>query len=54
MRDIGRQQRDLHFRRTGIGLTLLVLLDDLTFLFGAQSHLALPKKTAADLVSSVF
>jgi hypothetical protein len=44
MLDIGGQQGNLDFRRTGIGGATLVILDDLSFLFGIQSHVKTPKK----------
>src|SRR5690606_24678805 len=36
--DVGGQQGYLHFRRTGIAFSLLVLVYDLGFFFNAQCH----------------
>src|SRR5690606_10485579 len=36
--DVGGQQGNLHFRRTGIAFSLLVVVNDLGFFFNAQCH----------------
>src|SRR5690606_29029252 len=36
--DVGGQQGNLHFRRTGIASSLLVLVNDLGFFLNAQCH----------------
>ncbi|MNP48867.1 hypothetical protein D3C76_1430150 [compost metagenome] len=40
--DVGGQQGNLHFRRTGIAFSLLVLVNDLGFFCNAQCHDGLP------------
>ena len=52
--DVGGQQCNLHFRRTGIAFFLAVLFQDFRFLFYGQSHGFAPICTMNVTVSHAY